>query len=93
MTTAFQANAFQNNAFQIDSGPTPFVRPDTAPNLPGGGAQGMRGRTSQSLLRKRQRREEDEVAMIVEAVMPLLDGRVGEAQVITLGARDVKRDN
>ena len=70
----------------MDSGPAPTPVVVSRPQeMPGGGAQGMRGRrTAQSMLRKRQRREEDEVAMILARVIPLLDAQVGTEQQIFL---------
>ena len=65
------------------------LRTPTAPNLPGGGAQGIRrGQSAMQLRAVRQRREEDEVAMILQAVMPLIDAQADTQQTIILGERD-----
>jgi hypothetical protein len=75
MTTAFQSNAFQNNAFQIE--------PEGIP------PSGLRPRKSAiHAQQERRRKEDDEMAMILQAVMPLVAAQETQKQEITLGDRN-----
>ena len=73
-------------------GATPAV---PQPNLPGGGSQGAfrNVRSVRRTQRERNRREEEEVMAILQAVMPLIDAQTDAQHTIILGDRNGKLDS
>ena len=90
MAGIFNAAIFNNAIF--NTGTVAAEVAPAQPNLPGGGGQGMwRWRSAMQARAARRKREETELAMILQAVMPLLNRGIDSPQEITLsnlGERD-----